>query len=52
LAQAAAQAAVNYTCKHDGNQGNVMIMDYVPNIVQALNYAFPVYHATAELMKR
>lgn len=52
LALAAARGAINYTCNHDGNQGNVMIMEYSPQIVQALNYAFPVYQATVELMKR
>lgn len=52
LALTAARGAINYTCNHDGNQGNVMIMSYSPRTVQALNYAFPVYYVTVELMKR
>ena len=52
LALAAARAAVNLTTNDDGNQGNVMITEYSPRKVQALNYAFPIYYATADLMKR
>ena len=52
LALVAARAAVNLTTKDDGSQGNVMIMEYSPRKIQALNYAYPIYYATAELMDR
>src|SRR4030042_3250504 len=45
-AAARARAAVNLTTNDDGNPGNVMIMEYSPRKIQALNYAYPIYYAT------
>jgi len=52
LALAAARAAVNLTTNDDGNQGNVMIMEYSSRKILQVNIPYPVYYATADLVKR